>query len=491
MGSEIKEKLLEIRNGEEEGEEEKGLWRRVKEENKKLWVVAGPAIFARFSIFGVSVITQAFIGHIGSIELAAFALTSTVLLRFANGILLGMASALETLCGQAFGAGQRHMLGIYLQRSWVVLLACAIVLLPLFIFTAPILRLLGQENSIASMAGTISLWFIPIIFSYVFYFTFQMYLQSQSKNIIIAYYAAFSLGVHILLSWFLVSKLSFGLPGAMSTLIVAIWIPNIGLFVYVACGGCPETWTGFSLSAFRSLWPVVRLSLSSGAMICLELWYNTILILLTGHMKDAEVAIDALSICLNINGWELMISLGFLSASGVRVANELGAGSAKRAKFSIVVVVITSLLIGAILFVMFLLFRGNIAYFFTESPEVAAAVADLSPLLAFSILLNSIQPVLSGVAVGAGWQSVVAYVNVASYYLIGIPLGVVLGYLIGYQVKGIWIGMLIGTAIQTFVLIWITWRTDWDKQVMLAQTRVNKWLLPSSKESNIVKEENV
>lgn len=80
----------------------------------------------------------------------------------------------------------------------------------------------------------------------------------------------------------------------------------------------------------------------------------------------------------------------------MRVANELGAGSAKRAKFSIVVVVITSLLIGAILFVMFLVFRGNIAYFFTESPEVAAAVADLSPLLAFSILLNSIQPVLSG-----------------------------------------------------------------------------------------------
>ena len=88
MRGEIKEKLLEISNAEEEEEEEKGLWSRVKEENKKLWVVAGPAIFARFSIFEVSVITQAFIGHIGSIELAAFALTSTVLLRFANGILV-------------------------------------------------------------------------------------------------------------------------------------------------------------------------------------------------------------------------------------------------------------------------------------------------------------------------------------------------------------------------------------------------------------------
>jgi hypothetical protein len=28
----------------------------------------------------------------------------------------------------------------------------------------------------------------------------------------------------------------------------------------------------------------------------LELWYNTILVLLTGNMKNAEIALDALSI---------------------------------------------------------------------------------------------------------------------------------------------------------------------------------------------------
>jgi MATE family multidrug resistance protein len=78
------------------------------------------------------------------------------------------------------------------------------------------------------------------------------------------------------------------------------------------------------------------------------------------------------------------------------VANELGAGSARRAKFAIVNVVVTSFLIGSVLFVFFLFFRGSIAYMFTESRAVADAVADLSPLLAFSILLNSVQPVLSG-----------------------------------------------------------------------------------------------
>ena len=40
-----------------------------------------------------------------------------------------------------------------------------------------------------------------------------------------------------------------------------------------------------------------------------------------------------------------------------------------------------------------------------------------------------------GVAVGAGWQSVGAYVNIACYYLIGVPVGVVLGYVYNMEVK--------------------------------------------------------
>ncbi|XP_019435497.1 PREDICTED: protein DETOXIFICATION 22-like, partial [Lupinus angustifolius] len=96
---------------------------------------------------------------------------------------------------------------------------------------------------------------------------------------------------------------------------------------------------------------------------------------------------------------------------------------------------------------------------------------DLSPLLSISILLNSVQPVLSGVAIGAGWQSIVAYVNIGCYYVIGIPVGLVLGKIIDMQVKGIWIGMLFGTFVQTVVLVIITYKTNWDDQVIIARNR--------------------
>ncbi|XP_061348930.1 protein DETOXIFICATION 21-like isoform X1 [Gastrolobium bilobum] len=476
MEGELKQKLLSTeKTSSQEEAEELTLVKKVWNESKLMWVVAAPAIFTRFSTFGINVISQAFVGHIGSRELAAFALVFTVLIRFANGILLGMASALSTLCGQAYGAKEYGMMGVYLQRSWIVLFVTALFLLPVFLFTSPILMILGQEESIAQVAGYISLWSIPVMFAFIVSFTCQTFLQSQSKNIIIAFLAAFSIIIHVFLSWLLTIKFKLGLAGAMISTSLAYWIPNIGQLIFVTCGWCPETWKGFSFLAFKDLWPVVKLSLSAGAMLCLELWYNTILVLLTGNMENAEVEIDALSICLNINGWEMMISLGFMAAASVRVANELGKGSAKAAKFSIIVTVLTSLAIGFLLFLFFLFFRERLAYVFTSNKDVAAAVGDLSPLLSFSILLNSVQPVLSGVAIGAGWQSIVAYVNIGCYYIIGIPVGIVLGKVIQWQVKGIWIGMLFGTLIQTIVLTIITYKTDWDKQVTIARNRINRW----------------
>ena len=41
----------------------------------------------------------------------------------------------------------------------------------------------------------------------------------------------------------------------------------------------------------------------------------------------------------------------------------------------------------------------------------------------------------TGVAIGAGWQSIVAYVNMGCYYAIGIPVGIVLGNVLDLQVK--------------------------------------------------------
>ncbi|CAM8992153.1 unnamed protein product [Rhodiola kirilowii] len=469
----------------DQANQEFGLGQKTWVESKKVWRVAFPAILCRVTSFGLLVVTQAFIGHISELDLAAYALIQTVTVRFSNGILLGMSSATETLCGQAFGAKHYHMLGIYLQRSWIINVGTATVLLPLYVFAAPIYRFLGQEKAIAKQAGIISLWFIPFLYQNCFNMTIQKYLQAQMRNQIVGWLSLISFLIHILVSWLFVCKLNLGLPGAMGALFLSGWLIVVGQFVYLLGGWCPETWTGFSMDAFRDLWPVVKLSASSGVMLCLELWYTAILVLIAGYMTNAQTAISAFSICLNIVVWVLMVSLGFLGATCVRVGNELGRGDAKAVKFSIKIILSTGGSIGILFFILALVFGHKISNLFTSSEEIAKAMSSLSVFMAFSILLNSFQPILLGVAVGAGRQTMAAYVNIFSYYAIGLPLGAMLAYLAGLGIKGMWTGMICGVAVQTLVLGYITWRTDWDDQVRKASQRLQRWFLkPNVEESN-------
>lgn len=80
----------------------------------------------------------------------------------------------------------------------------------------------------------------------------------------------------------------------------------------------------------------------------------------------------------------------------MRVSNELGAGHPKSAAFTVLVVNLVSFIIAVIEAVVVLALRDIISYAFTGGEAVANAVSDLCPFLAFTLILNGVQPVLSG-----------------------------------------------------------------------------------------------
>ncbi|MCL7028512.1 hypothetical protein MKW94_009392 [Papaver nudicaule] len=121
-----------------------------------------------------------------------------------------------------------------------------------------------------------------------------------------------------------------------------------------------------------------------------------------------------------------------------------------------------------------MIFRENLAIIFTSNAVVLGAVDKLALLLAITILLNSVQPVLSGVAIGSGWQASVAFINLGCYYVVGLPVGAILGWVFNLGVSGIWSGMIGGTAVQTLILIIITVRCDWDMQAKRASTSAQR-----------------
>ena len=45
------------------------------------------------------------------------------------------------------------MLGVYMQRSWIILLTTACLLVPIYIWSPPILELFGETTEISNAAG--------------------------------------------------------------------------------------------------------------------------------------------------------------------------------------------------------------------------------------------------------------------------------------------------------------------------------------------------
>lgn len=80
----------------------------------------------------------------------------------------------------------------------------------------------------------------------------------------------------------------------------------------------------------------------------------------------------------------------------VRVSNELGLGRPVAAKYSVIVTIVESLIIGLLFAAIILITKDHFAVIFTASKEMIKAVSKLANLLGITMILNSVQPVISG-----------------------------------------------------------------------------------------------
>ncbi|XP_057542792.1 protein DETOXIFICATION 13, partial [Amaranthus tricolor] len=72
--------------------------------------------------------------------------------------------------------------------------------------------------------------------------------------------------------------------------------------------------------------------------------------------------------------------------------------------------------------------RKIFGYTFSNEKEVVDYVTVMAPLICVSIITDSLQGVLSGIARGCGWQHIGAFVNLAAFYLFEIPVAAMLGF---------------------------------------------------------------
>lgn len=444
-------------------------------EMKKQVNLAGPLVCYNLLIFSLQIVSVMFVGHLGELSLSAASMATSFASVTGLSLLKGMANALDTFCGQSYGAKQYHLLGIQMQRAMVVLLLISIPLSFIWANTAQILAFLGQDPEISAQAGVYAFYMIPSLFAFGLLQCLLTFLQAQNNVVPMVPIAGFSTLVHVLVCWLLVFKFGLGHKGAAISNCISYWMNVVLLGCYVRFSpSCKETWNGFSKKAldFDGLFKFFSLAVPSATMTCLEIWSFEMMVLLAGLLPNPKLEASVLSISLNTSTTLFMIPLGLGGATSTRVSNELGAGRPHIARLAVFVSMLMVNIEGISACLALILGHNFWGYCYSNNEEVVKYVGQILILVAVSHLVDGSQSVLSGATRGCGQQKIGAFVNLGAYYLVGIPCSLLLTFVYHFGGKGLWMGIIMAISVQALSLIIITLCIDWEKEAKKATDRV-------------------
>ncbi|KAK9806969.1 hypothetical protein WJX72_008996 [[Myrmecia] bisecta] len=385
------------------GEEVAGVpLRGMQHEVYRVMRLAGPLSGKGVLTYSAALFSSGFVGRLGATPLSAWMLSRTLVNVTGHSLVWGVISAMETFCGQAFGAGRYALLGVILQRS---LLICCAVATPCaigWIWADKALVLLGQDTYLAAIAGRYIHFWTPALFLYSAEWICQLLLQAQGIVLPALCISAVHLPLTILFNWLFIFKLGFGLNGAAIAMCALGAVTLAMMVVYLMWDSYrrpPErkTWHGWSWEAWRGWGHYMHVALPSLAMICLDWWGSEITILLAGILPDPRVHVAAMGIALNTSTLFFMASHGLSGAASTRVSNELGANHPHRAKLVVEVAVGILVVLATLAACGLIAARHHWARLFTSDDEVAGLVGRLLVLVSATLLGDGIVAVLSGV----------------------------------------------------------------------------------------------
>ncbi|GKU97644.1 hypothetical protein SLEP1_g10764 [Rubroshorea leprosula] len=413
-------------------------WSNFLEELKSVSYMAAPMVAVSFSMYVLQVISMMMVGHLGELSLSGVAVATSITNVTGFSLLFGMSGALETLCGQAYGARQYLKVGTYTY--------C-------------------QDPQISMVACRYAVWLIPALFASAILQPLVRYFLSQGLIVPLLLSSSTTVFLHLPLCWALVYKMELGNIGAALATGLSYWF-NVMLlgFIMKYSASCEKTCILVLQEIFSSIKEFFSFALPSAVMICLEWWSFELLILLSGLLPNSKVETSVLSIC-------------------TRVSNELGAGNPQAARVVVIATVGLTAVEAISASITLFCCRYVFGYAFSSEKEIVNYVTEMAPLISLSIIADSLHSAFSGIARGSGWQHIAACVNLGAYYLVGIPVAILLCFGMHFRGKGLWIGIVAGSTVQSTLLAIVTAFTNWQKQADKVRHRIFKETFPVEKES--------
>lgn len=417
-----------------------------------------------------SIVCLLVVGHLGKTELAAVSLgsmTSTISLA----IFEGTATALDTLCPQAFGGGHFDLVCIHVQRCYAFSI---LLFIPVALFwwnSHLVLQFAIKDAEVLKLTSLFLRIMIPGGPAYIFFECSKRFLQCQGIFEAGTGVLFVSAPINIFMSWFLVWNKTFGIgfAGAPIATVINFYLMAFLLIMYVRYIDGSKCWTGLCSWAilFQKWGQLIHLAIPGIVMLESEYIAYEIMTLIALYFGTTELA--AQSAVASIASLTYMVPFAVSIAASTRIANFIGASNRYSAKISTYTGLLIGLGVASLNGLVLWSARDFIARIFTKDEEVIEVITLLfNPLVAILEIFDGTASVASGILRAQGRQKIGGLINFLSYYAFAMPLALALSKLLDWELFGLWVGigsgMILIALSETLFIVF----SDWDSILMKA-----------------------
>ncbi|CAL5417957.1 unnamed protein product [Camellia sinensis] len=441
------------------------------EEIKAIGKISGPTTITGLLLYSRAMISMLFLGYLGELDLAGGSLS----IGFANitgySVISGLAMGMEPICGQAFGAKQRKLLGLTLQRTVLLLLSTSIPISLIWLNMKTILLWTGQDEEISSKAHTFIVFAIPDLFFLSLLHPLRIYLRTQSITLPLTYCSVISVLLHIPLNFILVVYFKMGIAGVA---LAMVWT-NLNLFlllcsfVYFSGVYDDDSWVSPSFDCLRGWSSLLKLAVPTCISVCLEWWWYEFMIMLCGLLVNPKATIASMGILIQTTSLVYVFPSSLSLGVSTRIGNELGANRPAKARISMIVSLGCAAGLGLAAMVFTASIRHRWGRFFTADDEILELTAVALPIVGLCELGNCPQTTGCGVLRGSARPAIGANINLGSFYLVGMPVAILMGFVVKMGFAGLWLGLFAAQASCAVLMLFVLCKTDWKVQVERAK----------------------
>ncbi|OQR83592.1 Multidrug/Oligosaccharidyl-lipid/Polysaccharide (MOP) Flippase Superfamily [Achlya hypogyna] len=430
-------------------------------------------------------IDSAFLGHLGTDALAGSSL-STIWTQVPLNCVWAMASALITLCGQAYGAKNYNLMGIWFQMA---LLLVSVLMVPVFVWywtlDVVLSRATDDENIIALGLRFARLLSFSIWPSLV-YVCMRQYLQAMNLVAPTTIIGTMAIVIAVFANWLLIYGAGdwngLGFDGSALATVVASWFQPVALYLYAFAyrGYHKQAWGGWSWSAFtKDRWMTfLRMALPLGLNDGFTTLANSCMSLIAAKLGAEILASNAILLTL----WGMVWALfwGIACSTQVKVANHLGAGHPKAAKaasqLGFCAIVVTAAIVAGVTY----LAHTPILEIYTSDMKLIAHCVDVLPLFVLGFALDALEITITAVLEGMGQMPFVSMVAFVGMWCIQLPAAYLFAIYWGYGFAGLWYGICLTAGFKLAVLAVKYVTINWTQMALDAMETVeaaDEWSL--------------